>query len=93
MICKVRTRLPTPKGTFYLMLYENDQKEQHLAITHGIFGSNTLDVPTNTDLASGALPFSTRESHDGLLIRIHSSCFTGETIGSMRCDCAVIMNV
>lgn len=30
------------------------------------------------------------DPHDGIpppLIRIHSECFTGETIGSMRCDC------
>ncbi|ORX36500.1 GTP cyclohydrolase II-domain-containing protein [Kockovaella imperatae] len=31
---------------------------------------------------------STGDIHDILpLVRIHSECFTGETIGSMRCDC------
>lgn len=35
--------------------------------------------PNTTPLASDILPSP--------LIRIHSECFTGETVGSMRCDC------
>lgn len=27
------------------------------------------------------------EIHDGPLVRIHSACFTGDVLGSMRCDC------
>lgn len=29
-----------------------------------------------------------RTKEDPPLVRIHSSCFTGETLGSLRCDCA-----
>lgn len=25
--------------------------------------------------------------HEGVLVRVHSQCFTGDTLGSMRCDC------
>lgn len=27
------------------------------------------------------------ESHDAPLVRVHSECFTGDLLGSMRCDC------
>lgn len=32
-------------------------------------------------------PLTSSEALPSPLIRIHSECFTGETIGSMRCDC------
>lgn len=34
-----------------------------------------------------SLPPRTCEAKDAVLVRIHSECFTGETIGSQRCDC------
>ncbi|KAJ7682492.1 GTP cyclohydrolase II-domain-containing protein [Mycena polygramma] len=40
--------------------------------------TNTHTPPTPTPITDG-LPSP--------LIRIHSECFTGETVGSMRCDC------
>lgn len=27
------------------------------------------------------------QSEDGVLVRVHSQCFTGDTLGSYRCDC------
>ncbi len=27
------------------------------------------------------------QSEDGVLVRVHSQCFTGDTLGSFRCDC------
>jgi 3,4-dihydroxy 2-butanone 4-phosphate synthase/GTP cyclohydrolase II len=27
------------------------------------------------------------KSDEGVLVRVHSQCFTGDTLGSMRCDC------
>jgi len=27
------------------------------------------------------------EDHEGVLVRIHSECFTGDVLGSLRCDC------
>jgi len=43
-------------------------------------------------VSSPAAKFEASAVHDGItipapLVRIHSECFTGETIGSMRCDC------
>ncbi|EJU06578.1 hypothetical protein DACRYDRAFT_113247 [Dacryopinax primogenitus] len=33
------------------------------------------------------VPTQPRKLDDAPLVRIHSECFTGETIGSLRCDC------
>lgn len=41
--------------------------------------SNPLIQPPTMDLVEAIIPPP--------LIRIHSECFTGETVGSMRCDC------
>lgn len=40
-------------------------------------------IPSSTNTASAR----TRQDVPPALVRIHSECFTGETIGSMRCDC------
>lgn len=34
-----------------------------------------------------ALIFGDVAAQDGLLVRVHSECFTGDVLGSMRCDC------
>jgi 3,4-dihydroxy 2-butanone 4-phosphate synthase/GTP cyclohydrolase II len=62
---KVRARIPTEDGEYYLDLYTNslDTKE-HLALVMG-------EVLGKQDV----------------LVRIHSECFTGDVLGSMRCDC------
>ena len=44
---------------------------------------HTASVPPSTNSASA----QTRQDVPPALVRIHSECFTGETIGSMRCDC------
>jgi GTP cyclohydrolase II len=43
----------------------------------------TASVPPSANSASA----QTRQDVPPALVRIHSECFTGETIGSMRCDC------
>jgi 3,4-dihydroxy 2-butanone 4-phosphate synthase/GTP cyclohydrolase II len=62
---KVRARIPTKDGEFYLYLYTNnwDEKE-HLALVFG-------DIEQKPDV----------------LVRVHSECFTGDVLGSQRCDC------
>ena len=30
--------------------------------------------------------------HDGVLVRVHSECFTGDVLGSIRCDCGTQLN-
>jgi GTP cyclohydrolase II len=34
-----------------------------------------------------ALLFGTVESQQDVLVRVHSECFTGDVLGSLRCDC------
>ena len=34
-----------------------------------------------------ALIKGTWNINDSVLVRVHSSCFTGDIIGSLRCDC------
>ncbi len=70
-----RARLPTPHGEFGLVVYRTGQPPG----------------PGGTALGSGD------EEHvamvlgdvtgDDVLVRVHSSCFTGEVLGSQRCDC------
>ncbi|RKO85213.1 GTP cyclohydrolase II-domain-containing protein [Blyttiomyces helicus] len=101
--CEVRTRIPSEfGGSCYLHLYTNSwDQEEHMAIVYGeTIRSRTLDEvrPGDTDrerLLRGAKPFqaspavSASASADSPpLTRIHSCCFTGEALGSLRCDCA-----
>ncbi len=32
-------------------------------------------------------PETFQHSEEGILVRVHSQCFTGDTLGSLRCDC------
>jgi len=34
-----------------------------------------------------ALVYGNVEGHDDVLVRVHSECFTGDVLGSLRCDC------
>lgn len=34
-----------------------------------------------------ALEYGKRQEHENVLVRIHSECFTGDVLGSLRCDC------
>jgi GTP cyclohydrolase II len=57
------SELPTPHGTFRILVYRVGDKE-HVALVRG----------------------AVRGAED-VLIRVHSECFTGEVLGSLRCDC------
>jgi GTP cyclohydrolase II len=73
------SRLPTPHGEFRLVVYRTGS-------ALGVGGT-----------AVGGLAGDAREEHvalvmgdvtgDAPLVRVHSSCFTGEVLGSQRCDC------
>lgn len=75
------SRLPTPHGEFRLVVYR----------TGGALG------PGGTAVGGGF--GEAAEEHvamvmgevagDAVLARVHSSCFTGEVLGSQRCDCRV----
>lgn len=53
---------------------------------HGEFSlclyANNLDNKDHLGLVMGEL-----EGQEGVLVRIHSECFTADVLGSLRCDC------
>ncbi|KAG8831820.1 GTP cyclohydrolase II [Serendipita sp. 399] len=49
--------------------------------------SSSSSLPSSTMPSSSSSPSSSSRPLLPPLVRIHSECFTGETIGSMRCDC------
>ncbi|KAJ3102418.1 GTP cyclohydrolase II [Phlyctochytrium planicorne] len=95
--CEVRTRIPSEwGGEPHLLLYSNswDSKE-HLALVYGNIRSTSLDRVREDDTEAERAVRGARDDlsaqEDGSaeppLARIHSCCFTGETLGSVRCDC------
>ncbi len=67
--------LPTRHGRFKVHLYEAQYDPgPHLAITKG-------------DIAPEAVRGSNEGLEEPILVRVHSECFTGDTLGSLRCDC------
>ncbi len=68
-----RVQLPTLWGTFELFAYESKVDPQpHLALTKGLM-FNTNGDPQPLDAPA--------------IVRVHSECITGDTLGSLRCDC------
>ncbi|VWX35480.1 fused 3,4-dihydroxy-2-butanone 4-phosphate synthase and GTP cyclohydrolase II [Exiguobacterium oxidotolerans] len=59
------------------------EAEVLLPTTHGAFrmlGYTTPDAKEHVTVLSG-------EAEDGMLVRVHSECLTGDVFGSKRCDC------
>lgn len=59
------------------------EAEVLLPTTFGAFrmiGYTTPDKKEHVAVLSG-------EAHDGMLVRLHSECLTGDVFGSKRCDC------
>jgi 3,4-dihydroxy 2-butanone 4-phosphate synthase/GTP cyclohydrolase II len=76
-------RIPTEVGEFTLCLYHNDlDGKEHLALITG-------DIAANGGAASAGA--ANGEAVNGgqtpPLVRVHSECFTGDVLGSRRCDC------
>src|SRR4051812_36625044 len=68
-------RLPTPHGEFRVVVYRTGE-------TAGA-GSTALGMGAEEHVAM--VLGDVRGS--SVLCRVHSSCFTGEVMGSLRCDC------
>jgi len=68
--------LPTQFGGWKMHLYRalTDDKE-HIALTFG-----WDDAPEDRQQKFEA-------SNDPVMVRVHSECFTGDVLGSLRCDC------
>lgn len=80
------TRLPTRYGEFRVRAYEGAGGLTHLALIMGEPGGlgepgGNGSAETSAGGASSAVPGAVP------LVRVHSSCLTGEALGSMRCDC------
>lgn len=103
--CKVRARLPSYLGDFYIYFYEaidtslKVARQEHYALVYGdCFRSSSLHQPQSpdeTDVDRQIRGCISRESESTakekefrqVLVRLHSECFTGETLHSLRCDC------
>jgi GTP cyclohydrolase II len=67
--------------------------ENHLALVFGPFTSKSLlgkKSKSKKELLLSGISLTPTEytPTEAPLVRIHSCCFTGETLGSTRCDCA-----
>ena len=75
LVTRLQTvKLPTAHGTFDLTIYSSPfDSHTHLALTRGI------EIPTDGSPCP-ALDMP-------VLGRVHSECLTGDSFGSLRCDC------
>eukprot|EP00835_Amoeboradix_gromovi_P002357 NODE_132_length_18298_cov_0.443101.p8 type:complete len:216 gc:universal NODE_132_length_18298_cov_0.443101:11202-11849(+) len=87
--CAVASRLPTHFGNVYLHFYD----KEHLAITKSYISSSLL-IRYNESCDKTIMPLNyvNENSRVGVngkvpIVRVHSSCYTGEVLGSLRCDC------
>lgn len=58
--------------------------ETRVPTEHGVF-----DLRAYRDRATGAdhIAIVSGKPHDGMLVRLHSECLTGEAMGSLKCEC------
>ena len=75
LVCYARSRLPTAHGEFTLAVYRTGERSGPGGSTLG--GADEEHVAMIMGDVRG----------DDVLVRVHSSCFTGEVLGSQRCDC------
>src|SRR4051812_29947294 len=68
-------RLPTPHGEFRVCVYRTGKVAGAGATAVGLAHEEHVAMVMG-DVRGG-----------GVLTRVHSSCFTGEVMGSLRCDC------
>jgi GTP cyclohydrolase II len=68
-------RLPTPYGEFRCVIYRTGRPASAGATAVG------LDYEEHVAMVMGDVAGAE------VLARVHSSCFTGEVLGSLRCDC------
>ncbi len=68
-------RLPTPYGEFRVVIYRTGQM--------GGAGASAVGLGPEEHVAM----VMGDPAGEGALVRVHSSCFTGEVLGSLRCDC------
>src|SRR4051795_9925547 len=69
-------RLPTPHGEFRVVVYRTGRS--------GGAGASAVGI---VDEEHVAMVLGDVDVGPSVLARVHSSCFTGEVLGSLRCDC------
>ncbi|CAG8543767.1 11528_t:CDS:2 [Acaulospora colombiana] len=88
-------------GTNHNHLRNNRDSKEHLAVVYGDdIRSKSLDAPRPGEsemdrIIRGATLRPDQACSEKLsspLVRIHSECFTGETVQSARCDCGEQLN-
>lgn len=67
--------LPTQYGEFRVVIYRTGQRGGQGATALGV------EFEEHVAMVLGDI------AGPGVLTRVHSSCFTGEVLGSLRCDC------
>ena len=95
--CRVRARLPSRYGLHYVLVYDVGDGREHLALVFGqrlSVASRSLPrvIPgeSEQDRVIRGVPTAISDANAEYkppLVRIHSECFTGETLHSRRCDC------
>ena len=68
------SRLPTAGGEFRIVVYRTGGAPVGSSVLGGVDEEHVAMVMGDV-------------SGDEVLTRVHSSCFTGEVLGSLRCDC------
>lgn len=58
-----------------------------LPTRYGHFRLCLYETPVRTGENHVALIKGAFEPHEPVIVRVHSECFTGDTLGSLRCDC------
>ena len=68
---KLEVDIPTEFGVFRVHAYRSSMQDD--------------DAHTHLALVMGDIKL--RDEADSILVRVHSECFTGDVLGSLRCDC------
>ncbi|EIN10531.1 hypothetical protein PUNSTDRAFT_132621 [Punctularia strigosozonata HHB-11173 SS5] len=64
-----------------------DSETEMDRIVRGAYIGRLSQTSSKASPPDAAAPCITTDTIPSPLVRIHSECFTGETVGSMRCDC------
>lgn len=91
---EVETRIPTVHGTFRVRAYTDTRTGAlHLAFIAESLPTRGAASPAHSHTSAhphASTPVASRaddDSHAPPLARIHSECLTGETFGSLKCEC------
>ncbi len=80
-------KLPTRHGEFDIHIFENDDGQEHVMLTVGLYA-----IDQTQDQTSDAGQDDTQADRPLPLIRIHSECLTGDAFSSLKCDCGPQLN-